>query len=185
MNRYSPSKNYRTAGVLMLVLSGLAGGLATIWLPAVVPGVLFLLTAMLMLLLYSRPPIEVHPHHLRIGGLVASWTDIIRVDKTGWISPLIVQLTLVDQRRFLMIYPGDLESANRLLRQLRRCAQSALIDGIPHADYWGDDLAEEDAPTPGPPAPRYPLLREDDEADVERLFQRLKTVGHLDPKDEG
>jgi hypothetical protein len=31
-------------------------------------------------------------------------------------------------------------------------------------------------------SPRYQLLRSDDEAEVERLFQRLKTVGHLDPK---
>jgi len=29
-------------------------------------------------------------------------------------------------------------------------------------------------------SPRYQLLRPDDEAEVERLFQRLKTVGHLD-----
>jgi hypothetical protein len=32
------------------------------------------------------------------------------------------------------------------------------------------------------PSPRYQLLRPEDEAEVERLFQRLKTVGHLDPK---
>jgi hypothetical protein len=32
------------------------------------------------------------------------------------------------------------------------------------------------------PSPRYPLLRPEDEAEVERLYQRLKAVGHLDPK---
>jgi len=35
------------------------------------------------------------------------------------------------------------------------------------------------------PGPRYPLLSEADEADAERLYQRLKTVGHLDPKPPG
>ncbi len=30
--------------------------------------------------------------------------------------------------------------------------------------------------------PRYPLLLPDDEAEVERMFQRLKSVGHLDQK---
>ena len=40
---------------------------------------------------------------------------------------------------------------------------------------------------PGPdrrqlPPPRYRLLRPDDEAEVEKLYQRLKTVGHLDQK---
>ena len=30
--------------------------------------------------------------------------------------------------------------------------------------------------------PRYRLLRPEDEAEVERLYQRLKTVGNLDQK---
>ena len=33
-----------------------------------------------------------------------------------------------------------------------------------------------------PPAPRYRILRPEDEAEVERLYQRLKTVGNLDQK---
>jgi hypothetical protein len=32
------------------------------------------------------------------------------------------------------------------------------------------------------PSPRYKLLRAEDEAEVERLFHQLKTVGHLEPK---
>ena len=32
------------------------------------------------------------------------------------------------------------------------------------------------------PAPRYRVLRPEDEAEVERLYQRLKTVGNLDQK---
>ena len=32
------------------------------------------------------------------------------------------------------------------------------------------------------PAPRYPLLLPEDEAEVERMFQRLKSVGHFDQK---
>jgi len=31
-------------------------------------------------------------------------------------------------------------------------------------------------------APRYRILRPEDEAEVERLYQRLKTVGNLDQK---
>ena len=34
---------------------------------------------------------------------------------------------------------------------------------------------------PAPP-PRYRILKPEDEAEVERLYQRLKTVGHLDRK---
>ena len=33
-----------------------------------------------------------------------------------------------------------------------------------------------------PPAPRYRILRPEDEAEVERLYQRLKAVGNLDQK---
>ena len=34
-------------------------------------------------------------------------------------------------------------------------------------------------------SPRYRLLLPEDEAEVERLYQLLKTVGHLDPKNTG
>ena len=32
------------------------------------------------------------------------------------------------------------------------------------------------------PSPKYRLMTPEDEAEVERLFQRLKSVGHLDAK---
>ncbi len=38
--------------------------------------------------------------------------------------------------------------------------------------------AEKDASIPL----RYPVLRSEDEEEVERLFQRLKSVGHLESK---
>jgi hypothetical protein len=90
-------------------------------------------------------------------------------------------MTLFDDSRLLLIYPGDLEACNGLLRNLRRLSRDALIDGVPYRQYWGEAL------NPGPdrrqlPSPRYRLLRPDDEAEVEKLYQRLKTVGHLDQK---
>ena len=64
---------------------------------------------------------------------------------------------------------------------MRRLSRDALIDGIPYRQYWGEVL------TPGAEraqnqAPRYRILRPEDEAEVERLYQRLKTVGNLDQK---
>jgi len=67
-----------------------------------------------------------------------------------------------------------------LLRQLRRASRDALIDGVPYRQYWGEVLTGPDAQ--GNVAPRFRLLRPEDEAEVNRLYQRLKTVGHLDPK---
>jgi hypothetical protein len=132
-------------------------------------------------MLALRPPIEIRDQFLVIGKRKIRWGDIQRVDRTGWISPLIVRLTLADKSRVLLIYPGDLETSRSLLRHLRRHARQALIDGVPHRNYWGEG-APGTAGRKSLPAPRYPLLRDEDEAEVERLYQRLKTVGHLDPK---
>lgn len=137
-----------------------------------------------------RPVVEVHPLHLRVGGRVFPWADILRVDKTGWVSPLIVHLTLAEGQRVLVIYPGDYESANQLLRQLRRACSNALIDGTPFSQFWsehgGPEAGVDDHEARGTTLNRrYPLLRPEDEADIERMYQRLKAVGRLDPKDEG
>ncbi|MCL4402666.1 MAG: hypothetical protein M1436_08405, partial [Acidobacteria bacterium] len=102
-----------------------------------------------------------------------------RLDRTGWISPLIVRITLFDDSRLTLVYPGDLDSCNSLLRHLRRLSRDALIDGIPYRQYWGEVLAP-GADRKQIPPPRYRILRPEDEADVERLYQRLKSVGKLD-----
>jgi hypothetical protein len=108
---------------------------------------------------------------------------VARVDRTGWISPLIVNLTLVNEEKILIVFPGDLDSSNSLLRHLRRNAREALIDGIPHRQFWGDALPPAEAPKQLT-APKVQLLRSEDEAEVERLYQLLKTVGHLDTRQQ-
>ena len=60
--------------------------------------------------------------------------------------------------------------------------RDALIDGIPYRQYWGEVLASGGDRKSVPPSPRYRILRPEDEAEVERLYQRLKTVGNLDQK---
>jgi hypothetical protein len=125
-----------------------------------------------------RPAVEIYEHHLALGKRIIPWNEIRRLDRTSWISPLIVQLTLTGDRRVMMVYPGDIDSGKSLLRQLRRCARNALIDGIPYKQFWGEALPSHERRQLA--SPKYQLLRPDDEAEVERLFQRLKTVGHLD-----
>jgi len=181
MTRYVPARHYLSFGLTALVLAAFSGWLGLEWTPAFVPAVLFLLSSALLLILAFRPLIEVHEEFLSIGKRRVLWMDIRRLDRTGWISPLIVRLTMFDDSKLILIYPGDLERCNDLLRHLRRLSRDALIDGIPYRQYWGEAL------NPGPerrqlPSPRYRLLRPEDEAEVERLYQRLKTVGHIDPK---
>ena len=96
-------------------------------------------------------------------------------------SALIMRITLFDDSRFTLLYSGDLDSCNNLLRHMRRLSRDALIDGIPYRQYWGEVLAAPSDRKQGP-APRYRILRPEDEAEVERLYQRLKTVGFLDQK---
>jgi hypothetical protein len=181
MTRYSPARHYRwlslVAGVLACGIGWLGGELPLAYIPAA----LFLLTAGLLCFLAFRPAIEIHDGYTSVGSRIIPWMDIRRLDRTGWISPLIMRITLFDDSRIILIYPGDLDSCNSLLRHMRRLSRDALIDGIPYRQYWGEVLA------PGSERkqstlPRYRILLPEDEAEVERLYQRLKAVGHLDQK---
>jgi hypothetical protein len=182
MTRYLPARHYRWFGFSAVALAGLCAWLGTQRHMAYVPAALFLLTAGLLFSMAFRPAIEIHEGFVSIGGRVIPWMDIRRLDRTGWISPLIIRITLFDDSRLLLTYPGDLDSCNSLLRHLRRLSRDALIDGIPYRQYWGEVLspgAERKQPVS---LPRYRILRPEDEAEVERLYQRLKTVGNLDQK---
>lgn len=182
MTRYEPARHYRLYGMVAVALAGASGWLARAYgapLAFVTTG-LFLITAALLVTAALRPAVETHEGYLGIGKRIVPWMDIRRLDRTGWLSPLVVRITLYDDSRFLLVYTGDLDSCNSLLRRLRRLCRDALIDGVPYRQYWGEMLPGSDR-KPSPP-PRYRILRPEDEADVERLYQRLKTVGNLDQK---
>ncbi len=181
MTRYAPARHYLWYGIAALVLAAATGWFAWYYTPlSFVASGLFVLTSATLLILAFRPAVEVHEGYLSIGSRIIPWMDIRRLDRTGLIQPLVVRITLYDDSRFVLVYPGDLDDCNNLLRHLRRLSRDALLDGIPYRQYWGEVLA------PGEDrkhvAPRYRILRPEDEAEVERLYQRLKTVGNLDQK---
>ena len=99
------------------------------------------------------PWIEIHEGYVSVGTRIIPWMDIRRLDRTGWISPLIIRITLFDDSRLLLVYPGDLDSCNSLLRHLRRLSRDALIDGIPYRQYWGEVLAPTTERKQQPPCP--------------------------------
>ena len=187
MTRYTPSRYYLVAAITSMAVALQLSWVAFHWSWAWAPAVLFALLAGVLLALARRPVIEIHPRHLRVGNRSIEWNEIQSVDRTGWLIPLIVLLKLTSGQRVVLVFAGDLENSRRLLRHLRRFAREALIDGLPHEDYWSDNQAALEALPERKQltAPRYPLLREDDEAEVERLYQRLKSVGHLDSKAPG
>jgi hypothetical protein len=181
MTRYQPARHYLWFGVAALSFAAFSAWLGWDWPPAFLPSALFVVTASILFVMAFRPAIEIHEGYLSIGSRIVPWMDIRRLDRTGWISPLIVRITLFDDSKVLLVYPGDLDSCNSLLRHLRRLSRDALIDGIPYRQYWGEVLAPA-ADRKQIPPPRFRILRPEDEAEVERLYQRLKTVGNLDQK---
>ena len=179
--RYSPSRIYAVATIVALAASAFSVWCGLRWTPAYLPASLLFVGALFTGWLAMRPAIEIYESYLKVGSVQIPWLQIHRVDRTGWVSPLAVYLTMHSGERVLVLYPGDLDSANSLLRHLRRSAREALLDGVPYRQFWGEVL------TAAPErkqltSPKQPLLLPDDEAEVERMFQRLKSVGHLDPK---
>lgn len=158
---------------------------------------LFGITSIALLALLLQPAVEIHETHLQVGRRIILWREIRRVDHTGWIAPLAVALTLSDDLRVVLLYAGDVESSTSLLRYLRRYSRDALLDGIPYRQAWGEaDSAKvsdsvkvsERRSSPRqqpPPAVHRPLLRPEEEEEIERMFQRLKSVGRLDRDQRG
>jgi hypothetical protein len=128
-----------------------------------------------------RPSIELCADHLQIGGRGIRWADIRRVDRLPLRFPLLVRLRLTTGRRVFLVYSGNRDSANSLLRSIRRMAKAAFIEGRPYREFWGEALpaaSERRRLTPQ----RCRLLLPEDEAEVERLYQQLKTAGRIDSK---
>lgn len=185
MTRYLPARQYLGFAISAVVLAALVTWFAFALHVnlAYIPAGLFGLSAALLFALAFRPAVEIHEGYLSIGKRIVPWMDIRRLDRTGQLSPvLLLRITLFDDSRLLLIYPGDVDSSNSLLRHLRRLSRDALIDGVPYRQYWGEALSPGSAERKQTPMPRYRILRPEDEAEVERLYQRLKTVGNLDQK---
>lgn len=187
--RFTPSRVYISLTLFAVCGAVFSAWNALRWTPSWIAAGLFAISALLMLAVTLRPAVEIHETHLAIGRMRIPWREIQRIDQTGWNTPLAVMLTLRSQQRILLLYPGDLDSSSSLLRHLRRFSREALLDGIPYREYWGehataeaasDAASDKDADAAAPA--RYPVLNAEDEEEVERLFQRLKSVGHLESK---
>ena len=180
MNRYRPARLHLPASLVAAGLSLFSAWCGMSWPVAFIPAGVFAGWAIILYYFATRPTIEIREPGFSIGAETFYWPDVARLDSTGS-SPLVLNLTLRNGRRMRIIYPGNAESASRLLRQMRRMARDAVIDGLPYHEYWGDVAAARAEPQKLIP-PKYQLLRAEDEEEVDRLFQRLKAVGHLDSK---
>ena len=195
--RYRPSRRY-----ILFALLAIAGTVFSAWTGLRWPSTwfaagLFGITSVALIALLWQPEIEIHETHLQLGRRIIPWREIRRLDQTGWIAPLVVNLTLPNDRRVLLLYAGDLDSSTSLLRHLRRYSRNALLDGIPYHQAWGEPGEKpklekrseprktlEAGPQQQPPTVHRPLLRPEEEEEIERMFQRLKSVGRLDQRDQ-
>jgi hypothetical protein len=200
VSRYRPSRRYYLLLALALTGTVLSVWSAMRWPAAWMAAGGFAVSALALLALVLQPTVEIHETHLKLGRRSIAWREIRRLDRTAWNVPLVLRLTLVNKtvgksgsERVTLIYPGDVDACRSVLRHLRRYSREALLDGVPYPKFWGDAATHlrqtppERQPAPGPravgqlPPARYPLLRPDDEEEVERMFQRLKAEGTLEP----
>lgn len=185
--RYRPSRRY-----VLFTLLALAGAAACGWASWnfaetwAIAAVLLVLTSLFTLVMAVRPAIEIHGAHICIGERVIFWREIRQVDRISltdrepFTVPLVLRLTLPRNEQLLILHPGDSDSCHSLLRHIYRHARTAQLDGLTYREFWGDE-----ASVPSSPAlPRARFLLQEDEEEVERLFQRLKVAGRLDSSDE-
>ena len=178
MTRYVPSRSYLALAAISIALGVLSSWIALRWLPAAVPAGLFFATAVLNLFLALRPSIEIGNRTIVIGDKEFLWCEISRIERTGWVSPLVIRLVLKDGGRLTVIYPGALDGSRKLADELsRRLARSREMMPSPV-------LAASSVVRIPKDIDRYPVLNADDEAEVERLFARLKNVGHLESEEK-
>lgn len=176
MEVYRPARQYLPASLTAFALAMFSAWCGVQWSMAFLPAVLFIVSAVLLGYLGTRPSIEVSEQGLRIGCKTLHWPDITRIDSTSWNSPLVLNLTLSSGERRRLIYPGDVLSAERLMRQVRRMARGAAVDGVVRPVAL-PQVAPIRADSPNLTAPRPRLLREEDEAEVRRLYAELKNAG--------
>ena len=185
--RFLPARHYFSSALIAAILAVFSTVWGFRWWPCLIPATLFLLTGAALLYLASRPAIEIHEQWLRIGGNMIPWKEIRRLDTTRWTNPLLVYLTMVDGQRIQIIYPGDADAVNSLVRYIRRNARESLIDGVPYRQFWGEILPatrerRSSSASGHHPTPKYRVVRPEEEEEIERMLQRLKTVGNLDSK---
>jgi hypothetical protein len=181
---YTPSRLYARAGWF-----GLAGAIICVACGlrapfAFVPGFLCCVTAACLFLLASRPHIVVNEAQFVLGSRVIAWREVREINSTRLVSPLILHLKLTNNRRKLLVYPGDPDRISKLLDQLRRNATLATFDGVSYKDYWTwSSMGMLKGTHPAADQP-VRMISQDDEEEIERMYRQLKSVGHLDSRSE-
>jgi hypothetical protein len=177
---YQPSRLYARAGWIAVgssaacIFCGLRVPLAFI------PGGLCALAAVVLFWLSVRPVIRVGENQFNIGDRAIAWREVREINSSRLVSPLVLSLKLTNSRRKLLIFPGEASRIAHLIAQLRKNALLATFDGVAYRDFWTWASV---AGLPGDaPVLEQPvrMLTPDEEDEIERMYQTLKTDGRLD-----
>ena len=149
---------------------------------ALIPALAFAGAAAGLFWLAARPAIRIGETQFNVGERAIAWREIREINRSRFVSPLVLRLRLTNSRQKVLVYPGDPEQVQRLLIELRRNSQLATFDGVTYRDYWTWctlNAAEGQHPLLEQPVKMFSA---EDEAEVERLYQKLKAVGRLDAR---
>jgi hypothetical protein len=177
---YYPSRLYARAAWIA-VGGTLACALCGFWAPlALIPGGLCALAVALLFWLGTRPAIRIGESQFNIGERAIAWREIREINSSRFVSPLVLLLKLTNSRRKLLIFPGEPERIAHLIAELRKNAYLATFDGVAYRDFWTwASLTGLPGDTPVMEQP-IRMLAQDEEDEIERMYQTLKTVGRLD-----
>jgi hypothetical protein len=149
---------------------------------ALIPALVFAGVAAALFWLAARPPIRIGETQFNVGERAIAWREIREINRSRFISPLVLRLILTNSRQKVLVYPGEPEQVQRLLLELRRNSQLATFDGVTYRDYWTwCTLNSSQGQNPLLEQP-VKMFSAEDEAEVERLYQKLKAVGRLDAR---
>ncbi len=182
---FVPSRLYSRAGWAALagvVVSVLCGFRAPM---AFIPGLLCALTALILFWLAARPLIRIGETQFNIGERAIAWREVREVNSSRFLSPLILNIRLTNSRHVMLFYPGEPDRIEQLLFQLRKNSHLASFDGVAHRDYWtwlSLNASQEDGKTIVDTPVR--MLSREEEDEIERMYQKLKTVGRLDSRND-
>ena len=192
ITRYRPSRRYALFALIALSAAISCAWASTRWGAGwIAASALFAVTVALTTVLALRPAIDVYETYVQIGARKILWGEIRAVDRVSvgstepLAAPLLLRLTLAAGEELMVLHSGDVDSCVSLLRHFYRSSRAAHLDGVPYGEFWGEPAVPTQAPAPLAELPRPRLLLAEDEDEVERMFQRLKSGGRLDDSAAG
>jgi hypothetical protein len=166
------------AGTAISVLCGFRAPLAFI------PGFLCGLTALVVFWLAARPLVRIGDMQFNVGERAVAWREVRELNSSRFLSPLILKIRLTNNRKLLLIYPGEPERIEQLLFHLRKHSEMDTLDGVAHRDYWtwlNLNGSKSESPVLEQPVR---MISTEEEDEIERMYQKLKAVGRLDTRVE-